>query len=525
MSVLLRLDKVERHFGGVHAVDGVSLEVEQGSIHGLIGPNGAGKTTLVNLITGYVPMQSGQSWLQSDELTGLPAYRIAALGISRTFQNIRLFKDLTALENVLIGMHTRRRDDTLAQLATLPMFRRDQRGLMDDARALMETVGLAASDVAGRAAGTLPYGDQRRLEIARALALRPRLLILDEPAAGMNPSEKQGMRELIERLNHDGLTILLIDHDMRLVMGVCQRVAVLDFGRKIAEGTPAEVSTDAGVIKAYLGTGGEKEVTTAPGASATDDTDTVIEQTTRARARAEPDRAILEIEDLTVSYGAVNAVRGASLRVAAGEVVALIGANGAGKSTILNTLSGLIRPDAGTAVFDRLDLTRANPSAIVRHGLVQVPEGREILARQTVLENLELATWGRRDGAAKRQQIEAVMKRFPILRERQALRAGTLSGGEQQMLAIARGLLARPRLLLLDEPSLGLAPQMVDEVFAAIAEIHHEGTTILLVEQNALRALEIADRAYVLETGQIRLTGTGDDLLHNPAVRRAYLGG
>jgi len=227
-----------------------------------------------------------------------------------------------------------------------------------------------------------------------------------------------------------------------------------------------------------------------------------------------------------VSYGAVTAVRGASLRVAAGEVVALIGANGAGKSTILNTLSGLIRPDSGTAVFDGLDLTAASSSAIVRRGLVQVPEGREILARQTVLENLELATWGSRRGAATtRQEIEAVMERFPILSERRALLAGALSGGEQQMLAIARGLLAKPRLLLLDEPSLGLAPQMVDEVFSAIEEIHKEGTTILLVEQNALRALEIADRAYVLETGQIRLTGSGDDLLHNPAVRRAYLGG
>ena len=241
------------------------------------------------------------------------------------------------------------------------------------------------------------------------------------------------------------------------------------------------------------------------------------------RPAAEPQKAILDVQDLTVSYGAVTAVRGASLRVAAGEVVALIGANGAGKSTILNALSGLIRPDSGTAVFDGLDLTAAKPSAIVRHGLVQVPEGREILARQTVLENLELATWGRRSGTVMRE-IEAVMKRFPILGERRALRAGTLSGGEQQMLAIARGLLAKPRLLLLDEPSLGLAPQMVDEVFAAIEEIHKDGTTILLVEQNALRALEIADRGYVLETGQIRLSGSGDDLLHNPAVRRAYLG-
>jgi ABC-type branched-subunit amino acid transport system ATPase component len=519
--VLLRLDKVQRHFGGVHAVDGVSLEVEQGSISGLIGPNGAGKTTLVNVITGYVPFQSGRAWLESDELSGRSAHRIAALGISRTFQNIRLFKDLTALENVLIGMHTRRPDDTLAQLGTLPIFRRDQRGRVDEAHRLMDAAGLSAKDVSGRAAGTLPYGDQRRLEIARALALKPRLLILDEPAAGMNPSEKQGIRELIERLNADGLTILLIDHDMRLVMGVCKRVAVLDFGRKIAEGTPTEVSTDPAVIKAYLGTRGDKVVTSAPGASGLSAAEAVIEAT--GKPSAEPQKAILDVDDLTVSYGAIKAVQGASLRVAAGEVVALIGANGAGKSTILNTLSGLIRPDSGTAVFDGLDLTSANPSAIVRRGLVQVPEGREILARQTVLENLELATWGRNGDVAN--EIESVMKRFPILGERRALRAGTLSGGEQQMLAIARGLLAKPRLLLLDEPSLGLAPQMVDEVFSAIEEIHQEGTTILLVEQNALRALEIADRGYVLETGQIRLSGSGDDLLHNPAVRRAYLGG
>ena len=261
--MLLRLDNVRRHFGGVHAVDGISLEVEEGTIHGLIGPNGAGKTTLVNVITGYVPFQSGHAWLQSDVLTGLPAHRIAALGISRTFQNIRLFKDLTALENVLVGMHTRRPDDTLAQLAALPVFRRDQKGRVEEANRLMDMVGLSVEDVRGRAAGTLPYGDQRRLEIARALALQPRLLILDEPAAGMNPSEKQGIRELIERLNDGGLTILLIDHDMRLVMGVCKRVAVLDFGRKIAEGTPSEVSTDAGVIKAYLGTGGARVVVRA----------------------------------------------------------------------------------------------------------------------------------------------------------------------------------------------------------------------------------------------------------------------
>jgi branched-chain amino acid transport system ATP-binding protein len=312
---------------------------------------------------------------------------------------------------------------------------------------------------------------------------------------------------------------------MQLVMGVCDRVAVLDFGHKIADGTPVEVSTNADVIRAYLGTGSERQVSSAPGATGVEEVVDAVQIAGRAKADAEPTGAILDVHDLSVSYGSVRAVRGVSLRVAAGEVVALIGANGAGKTTILSALSGLIRPASGTAQFDGLDLTTAKASAIVRHGLVHVPEGREILGRQTVLENLELATWARRDRAAASAQIASVMKRFPILGERRSMRAGTLSGGEAQMLAIARGLLGKPRLLLLDEPSLGLAPLMVDEVFAAIGEIHRDGTTILLVEQNALRALAIADRAYVLETGQVLLSGTGDDLLHNPAVRRAYLGG
>ncbi|HEV2218843.1 MAG TPA: ATP-binding cassette domain-containing protein [Candidatus Dormibacteraeota bacterium] len=521
--MLLRLDSLQRHFGGVRAVDGVSLAIEEGSIFGLIGPNGAGKTTLVNLVTGYVRTQAGQAFLENDRLTGLPPHRIAALGIARTFQNIRLFPDLSAVENVMIGMHTRLRDDTVAQLATLPFFRRGQQARINDARRLMESVGLDVTEIGKRSAGELPYGDQRRLEIARALALSPRLLILDEPAAGMNPTEKQGIRELIERLNRDGLSILLIDHDMRLVMGVCRQVAVLNFGRKIADGDPETVSADPTVIKAYLGTGGEKEVAHAPGTIGVDHVPAATQ--VRPSRVTEPAKALLDLQDVWVSYGAINAVRGVSLRVGAGEVVALIGANGAGKSTILNALSGLVPIASGTAVFGSLDLTGAKPSTIVARGLVQVPEGREILGRQTVLENLELATWSRRDRAAARRDIEAMMGRFPILGERRALRASTLSGGERQLLAIARGLLARPKLLLLDEPSLGLAPQMVDEVFAAIEEIHRDGTTILLVEQNALRALEIADRAYVLETGQVQLTGGGQDLLHNPAVRQAYLGG
>jgi branched-chain amino acid transport system ATP-binding protein len=218
-------------------------------------------------------------------------------------------------------------------------------------------------------------------------------------------------------------------------------------------------------------------------------------------------------------------VRGVSFGVAKGEIVALIGANGAGKSTILNSLSGVLRPHSGVARFGEVDLTTAAPDRIVRQGLVQVPEGREILARLTVRENLELGAWVRRNGRSAHRDIEGLMEQFPILGQRRDLPAGQLSGGEQQILAIARGLLGQPRLLLLDEPSLGLAPQMVDTVFDVIKKIHSDGVTILLVEQNALRALEVADRAYVVETGRILLSGTGAALRRNPEVQKAYLGG
>jgi ABC-type branched-subunit amino acid transport system ATPase component len=523
MAPLLRLEAVTRHFGGVKAVDDISLEIPEGEIFGLIGPNGAGKTTLVNLATGYLGLDRGAIWLGDHRLDGRPPHRIASLGVARTFQSIRLYKELTAIENVLVGMHSRRRHDTLQQLALLPAFRRGQQRRVAEAQELLARVGLEASSVGDRHARTLSYGDQRRLEVARALALHPRLLILDEPAAGMNPSEKERMRELIEALNAEGLTVLLIDHDMRLVMGVCRQVAVLNFGSKIADGTPAAVSADDQVVVAYLGTGAAREGRRhVPGSEGID-----AEVAAPSGPFVDPERGrdgLLVVEKLTVRYGAVTAVREASLHVAEGEVVALIGANGAGKSTILNTLSGVIRPAAGSAVFDGLDLTKAPPHRIVSRGLIHVPEGREVLAKMTVSENLQLGTWSRRDGDAARRQIAELMERFPILGQRAALPAGQLSGGEQQILAIARGMLGRPRLLLLDEPSLGLAPQLVDDVFEMIEAIASQGTTVLLVEQNAMRALHVADRAYVIEAGGIRVTGTGAELLRNPDVERAYLG-
>jgi branched-chain amino acid transport system ATP-binding protein len=234
--------------------------------------------------------------------------------------------------------------------------------------------------------------------------------------------------------------------------------------------------------------------------------------------------ALLDVQHLAVSYGAIEAVRDASLTVEAGEIVAVIGANGAGKSTLLSCLSGLVRPRAGTAVFAGRRLAGMGPHEIVAAGLVQVPEGREVFARMTVEENLDLGAWRRKDRSQVARQIGETLERFPILAGRRDELAGNLSGGEQQILAVARGLLAAPRLLLLDEPSLGLAPKLVDQVFEIVDGIRSETTSVLLVEQNALQALARADRAYVMDSGTTTLTGTGKELLGNPEVRLAYLG-
>jgi branched-chain amino acid transport system ATP-binding protein len=234
---------------------------------------------------------------------------------------------------------------------------------------------------------------------------------------------------------------------------------------------------------------------------------------------------LLEVKDLNVYYGAIHALQGISFSVDEGEIVTLIGANGAGKSTTLKTISGLLRPRTGHVRFAGKDLILLPAEQIVVEGVVQVPEGRKIFAPLTVRENLEMGAYTRTDKAEIEQSMQRVFTSFPRLRERLSQLGGTLSGGEQQMLAVARGLMARPRLLLLDEPSMGLAPILVEEIFEIIREINRQGTTILLVEQNANMALQVANRGYVLETGRIALEGGARDLLHNPQVIQAYLGG
>jgi branched-chain amino acid transport system ATP-binding protein len=257
MTALLALDQLTRRFGGVTAVDSVSMHVEGGEIRGLIGPNGAGKTTTLNLISGLTAPTSGRMTLVDRDVTGEPAHRLAERGVRRTFQNLKLFTELTVLQNVMIGLHTAGKSGVLEAILATGKQRREEEMMHRDSLTALETVGLL--DQADRPASALAYGHRRLLEIARAIVARPTLLLLDEPAAGLNPTEAEALVALIRRINAQGVTVVLVEHRMDVIMAACSRIAVLNYGQKLAEGTPAEIRANESVIEAYLGRAGFEE--------------------------------------------------------------------------------------------------------------------------------------------------------------------------------------------------------------------------------------------------------------------------
>jgi branched-chain amino acid transport system ATP-binding protein len=528
---------VSVNFRGLKALQQVDIQVPDGAIVGLVGPNGAGKSTLLGVLSGDIVARAGTVRLAGQDVSGLGPEARVRRGLARTFQLPELFDELTVREHLTLPRRLAQAPSRSWSDPLTGRFLRQDAGEDAAVDALLDLLGLA--QVADTPAGALPLGLCRLVEIARAAASRPRVILLDEPFSGLNPTESKLLSQALASLNRaQGIAMVLVEHDVEIVFGLSERVFVLDFGVIIAAGTPAEVRRDPAVRAAYLGDLSDG----SPGASRTG-----AEKTTGIPDRTEPIAAgreavaaagtgtappsvpglpspgdLLTVSGLCLKYADATALEQVSFSVALGSVTALLGPNGAGKSSVARAVSGLVRPQSGLIRFDGEDITGAPADQIRRLGIAYLPEGRGVFRSLTVEENLRVAL----SGVPKGEQaaaIDSAIALFPVLGQRRRQTAGTLSGGEQQMLSLARVLTRRPRLLIADEISLGLAPLIVEEVFAGLSRVIELGVSVILIEQFVHRALAIADVCYVLRRGRTVWSGeaseAGADMVEH------YLGG
>jgi ABC-type branched-subunit amino acid transport system ATPase component len=483
--------------------------VEAGEIHGLIGPNGAGKTTLFNVITGLQKPTRGRVHLASRDVTRSRPHVRSRRGLGRTFQRLELFGTLTVRENVQMAAEVGRRG------------RRGGRTARQEAEYQLARVGIL--HVADHTADSLPTGLARLVELARTLATSPTVLLLDEPSSGLNAEESLALGGVLTQVAAEGMAVLLVEHDMALVMGVCDRLDVLDNGQVIARGDPSSVRSDARVQEAYLGVDaplGDVRAAPPPKVPALPHG---VAASCGSGAGADHRAAMaISVEDVRAGYGRIEVLHGVSLDVPSGSALALLGSNGAGKSTLLKVMSGQLAPTAGKVEVEGRPLGRLAAESLARSGMCTVPEARSIFPNLTVSENLLMYTFRQR-GLRPAEVEERAMARFPSLRSRRRQLAGTLSGGEQRMLSMARALATEPRILLLDELSMGLAPLVVAELYEVVGTLVSSGDlTIVLVEQFVHTALRIADQAVVMVNGELVQRGTPDEI--RSEVVGAYLG-
>jgi branched-chain amino acid transport system ATP-binding protein len=484
-----------KHFGGIHAVDGASLEVKDRSLHVLIGPNGAGKTTAFNLLSGLFPPDAGTIELEGRSVAGLRPERITAAGVGRSFQITNLFPSLTVEENVRLAVQARHSERFA--------FWRSSASL-DDVNAetteLIAFLGLAGTERAE--AASLSYGGQRLLDVGVALATRPRILLLDEPLAGLAAAERARVAALVKTISAE-IPVLFVEHDIDRVFQIADHVTVMNEGKVLLDGTVADARGDAKVTEIYVGSGSAALAA-------------------KPRVSAAAPTALLNVDKVETFYGKSHILTGVSLDVHEHEIVALLGRNGAGKSTLLKTLIGIVAPEAGSIRLAGEETARLPSAQIARRGIGYVPQGRGLFAGMSVADNLALGRLKRRTGNGIHWDDDRILEFFPRLGERWRMPADYLSGGEQQMAAIARALAGDVRVLLLDEPFEGLSPVITEELFGAFDRMRHE-IAMIIVDHHLDLALALSDRTVVLERGAVTFTGSSQLLKDDLALRRKVL--
>jgi ABC-type branched-subunit amino acid transport system ATPase component/ABC-type branched-subunit amino acid transport system permease subunit len=494
---VLECRSIQKRFGDFTAVAGVDLAVQDRRLHALIGPNGAGKTTLFNVVSGMYPPDGGQLVLDGERLDGLPPERVVARGLARSFQITNVFPALTVLESLRLGVQAR---DPRRWDAWRPFWRLDT--VNEETRELVRFLGLEGLEQVP--VSSLSYGGQRLVEVGLALAARPRVLLLDEPLAGLAAAERERVSALVTRLAEQ-MAVLMVEHDIDRVFAYADGITVMNEGEVVVDGPVDVVREHPKVHEVYLGHGRR----------------TLFAGVAREppAASAEP---LVRVSGIDTFYGKSHILHDVSLELRAGEVVGLLGRNGAGKSSTLKTVMGIVAPARGRIEFAGRDITGRSPEEIARLGIGLVPQGRRLFPNLTVAENLALGRLRRLRGEGLRWELERVFEFFPRVHDRLHSKAETLSGGEQQMVAIARALVGNVKVLLLDEPFEGLAPAVGETIFLSLDRLRRE-VPILIVEHDLDLVLALADRVYALDRGRISYQGPAGPLRTDRDLRRQVL--